>query len=259
MEITIRSAKIAIIEEDIDKFQKFLENGDGEQAEEDKEKLDMVELKKSRRLYELSKREAGEFSVQAVNRGIHYARVLNLHSNVKSSKLIKKLYAESKRIFGPEHSVTEKAKEKMEEITHLGCSVLSLLHGFLNFDVLAYDAKEDCYLLTVPDSDSINEEEGSGNDRYKDMRNKTIKTPRRRCILSQTVPVAVIGLPQGPLEHLNGKIGETKMFSFLQEETDDPNMLSGYTIQFEDDNIEDCDIPPGNVLMMAPLVQHQDG
>jgi len=160
MEITIRTAKIAIIEEDIDKFQKFLENG-SEQAEEDEEKLDLAELERSRRLYELSKRECGEFSVQATNRGIRYASALNLHSNVKASKLIKKLYADSKRIFGPEHSVTEKAKEKMEDITHLGCSILSLPHGFLNFDVLAYDAKEDCYLLKVPDSDSINEEEGS--------------------------------------------------------------------------------------------------
>jgi len=84
-------------------------------------------------------------------------------------------------------------------------------------------------------------------------------TPRRRCILSQTVPVIVGGLPQGPLEHLNGKIGETKMFFFSEEEeeeeTDDPNMLKGYTIQFEDDNIDDCDIPPGNVFMLAPQVK----
>ena len=254
MEITIRSAKIAIIEEDIDTFQKFLQKRDGEQAEEDKEKLDMVKLEKSRRLYELSKRECGEFSVQAVNKGIRYASVLNLHSNIKASKLIKKLYADSKRIFGPEHSVTEKAKEKMEDITHLSCSVLSLPHGMLEFDVLAYDAKEDCYLLKVPDSDSISEEEGSENDRYKDMRNKTIMSPRRRCILSQTVPVIVGGLPQGPLEHLNGKIGETKMF-FFAEEADDPNYLGGYTVQFEDDNIEDCDIPPGNVFMLAPQVK----
>ena len=234
----------------MDKLQKLLEN-----AEEDD---DIVRLEKSRRLYELSKRECGEFSVQAINRGINYAGVLNYtHSNVKGSRLIKKLYADSKRIFGPEHWVTEKAEEKLEEITHLSCSVLSLPHGMLEFDVLGYDAKEDCYLLRVPDSDSINEEEGSENDRYKDMRNKAIYSPRRRCILSQTVPVIVAGLPQGPLEHLNGKIGETKMFSFSEEETDDPNMLRCYTIQFEDDNIDDCEVPPGNVFMLAPQVKRE--
>lgn len=157
--------------------------------------------------------------------------------------------------------MTEEAEEKLEVITHLSCSVLSLPHGMLEFDVLAYDAKEDCYFLKVPDSDSINEEEGSENDRYKDMRNKTIYSPRRRCILSQRVPVIVGGLPQGPLEHLNGEIGETKMFTFstIEGETDDPNMLRCYTIQFEIDNIDDCEVPPGNVLMMAPQVQHQDG
>ena len=120
--------------------------------------------------------------------------------------------------------------------------------------VLAYDKKEDCYLLKVPDLDSIDEEKGSENDRYKDMRNKTMVSPRRLCILTQIVPVAVMGIPQGPLEHLNGKIGETKKVFFAEdeEETGDSNVVRCYTIQFEDDNIDDCEVPPGNVFMLAP-------
>jgi len=260
--ILIFLAKVAFIEEDIAQLQKFMENGGDDNQVEEKvkegEEEGRVLLEKYRRLYELSKRDGGEFSTSAITQGINYADLLHSHSVVKSSRLIKKLYSDSKRIFGPEHWVTEKAEEKLEVITHLSCSILEPIHGLMKFDVLAYDKKEDSYLLRVPDSDSINEEEGSENDRYKDMRNKTMVSPRRLCILTQIVPVAVMGLPQGPLEHLNGKIGETNkvFFSEEEEETVDSNIVRCYTIQFEDDNLDDCEVPPGNVLMLAPQANY---
>ena len=131
-------AKVAFIEENIGQLQKFMENdGDDNQVEEkDKEGEEerRVLLEKNRRLYELSKRDGGEFSTSAIIQGINYADLLHSHSIVKSSRLIQKLYSDAKRIFGPEHSVTKKAEAKMETITHLGCSILEPIHGLMKFD-----------------------------------------------------------------------------------------------------------------------------
>ena len=68
-------------------------DGDDNQVEEkDKEGEEerRVLLEKNRRLYELSKRDGGEFSTSAIIQGINYADLLHSHSIVKSSRLIPK-------------------------------------------------------------------------------------------------------------------------------------------------------------------------
>jgi len=241
------------VERDIDRLQKLLEGGDEKQS--NKDDVDMMELEKSRRLYELTKRDSGELSSQAISKGVEYADLLGTHSVVKASKLITKLLVVSRQTFGMDHWVTKKAKKKHEKITTKCVSILHEDHGMMKFKLLAYNKQEDCYLLSIPDE--VDDEEGSENDRYKDMRGKTVYAPRRRVVLSEVVPVVILGLPPGPLDHLNGKIGETKMFSLSEDATDDPYCLAGYTIQFEDDNIEDCEVPPGCVLILCNQVERR--
>lgn len=242
-------AKIASVQDDIERLNQELG------AEEDKvkgqeEEVDKVELEKRRRLYELTMRDSGEFSAVAINKGVKYADLLYESSVVKSQRLATKLFENSKQIFGPDHWVTDKAKETYEMTMHRGVSVLHPDYGMLKFDFLGWDRKEDCYVLKP--HRSADDEEQSEDDRYKEMRGKTIYTPRRLCILSEIVPVLVVGLPLGPLQHLNGKIGETKLF-FFSEDSTEPNFVGGYTIQFEDEDLEDCDVPPGNVLILGKL------
>ena len=243
-------AKIAQVQYDIDRLHKILEEKEEEEDEGGcaccEDEVDEVELEKSRRLYELSMRDDGEFSSSALSSGIKYADLLYISSVVKSERLATKLFENSKRIFGPGHHVTEQAERTYERTRHRGVSVPHPDHGMLKFDVIGFNAKEDCYVLKLPDF--VDDDD----DRYAEMRVKAVIAPRLLCLLVESVPVVVFGLPPGPLEHLNGKIGETKSILF-SEDSNLPNFVTDYTIQFEDNSLEDNAVPPSCILMMLHL------
>lgn len=240
-------AKIAFVQDDIDRIEEELLAKE-EKVEGEEEEVQKVKLEKSRRLYELSMRDSGEFSETAISTGVKYAKLLYTTSVVKSERLATKLFENSKRIFGTDHWVTGRAEEVYEMTTHRGVLLPHPDHGMVEFDVLGWDMKEDCYILTPPAS--AEDEENPAHDLYKKFIGKPLVMPRRSCILSKVVPVIVFGLPPGPLYHLNNKIGENITCSFSKDSTE-PSFISSYLVQFEDEDLEDCEVPPGCVLILT--------
>jgi len=214
-----------------------------EKVEGEEKEVQKVKLEKCRRLYELSMRDTGEYSEAAISKGVNYAKLLYLFSTVKSERLATKLFENSKRIFGADHWVTENAEMVHEMTTHRSLSVFDRNYGMVKFDVLGWDMQEDCYILHPPEYD----EDDPAQDLYKEMKGKSVYTPRCHCILSGVVPVIVFGLPP-PLHHLNNKVGETKAF-----EMSETGLVNSYLIQFEDEDLEDCGVPPECVLILYEL------
>lgn len=237
------------MQDDIDRMKEEM-GANKEKGEEEEEELQKVKLAKSRRLYELSMRDSGEFSATSFCKGVNYAELLYKSSVVKSVRLATKLFEDSKRIFGTDHWVTDRAEGVYEMTT---CCCVSVGHpdrGLVEFEVVGWDKDEDCYALIPPES--ADDEEHPSHDLYKELIGKAVYTPRRHCILSRVVPVIVFGLPPGPLYHYNNKIGETTTFG-MSEDSTDPNFISCYMIQFEDEDLEDCEVPPGCVLVLPKL------
>ncbi len=219
--------------------------------EEEDEEVQKVKLEKSRRLYELTMRDAGEFSSEAICTGAKYAALLHKSSAVKSARLATKLFENSKSIFGIDHYVTGEAEEVYEMTTHCSLSIFHLEYGMVPFDILGWDMRIDCYLLKPPPG-YVDDEEHPAYDLYKTLPSEFI-APRRRCIFSQVVPVIVFGLPEGPLYHLNNKVGETKTFSLSENPTGPEDLIGDYLIQFEDDDLEDCEVPPEYVIALTKV------
>ena len=135
----------------------------------------------------------------------------------------------------------------------------SLLHstlGFVKFDVLSWDIQRDCYVLKPP-PEFADDEEHPAHDLYKEIGDKApgvFFMPRRVCILATRVPIIVFGLPEGPLHHLNNKVGETKSFSISEDPSErSRSLVSSYEIQFEDDDLDDCEVPSECVAALTKL------
>mmetsp|Transcript_2457 Transcript_2457/g.4450 ORF Transcript_2457/g.4450 Transcript_2457/m.4450 type:complete len:423 (-) Transcript_2457:282-1550(-) len=243
-------AKIAFVQDDNDRMKEEMGANKEKGEEEEEEELQKVKLAKSRRLYELAMRDSGEFSATAFFKGVNYAELLYKSSVVKSVRLATKLFEDSKRIFGTDHWVTYRAEGVYDMTTRCCVSVRHPDRGVVEFDVVGWDKDEDCYALIPPES--ADDEEHPSHDLYKELTGKAVYTPRRHCILTQVVPVIVFGLPPGPLYHYNNKIGETKTFR-MSEDSTESNFISCYMIQFEDEDLEDCEVPPGCVLVLPKL------
>lgn len=217
------------------------------------EEVDNVKLEKSRRLYELMIRDRGESSATTIAKGVKYADLLYKFSVVKSARLATKLFENSKRIFGIDHQITEEAEEVYKMTTYCCASLLHSTLGMVKFDVLGWVMEKDYYLLKPP-IEFADDEEHPAHDMYKEIMEKggAFYMHRCSCILSTRVPVIVVGLPEGPLHHLNNKVGETRLFT-ISEDPSDPNVLCSYTIQFEDDDLEDCEVHPEYVVALTKL------
>ncbi len=243
-------AKIAEVQDSIDMIEE--EMGPKVEGEE----VDKVKLEKSRRLYELTMRDRGETSAATIEKGVKYAALLYKFSAVKAARLASKLFENGKRIFGIDHHVTEEAEEVYQMATQCCASLLHPTLGMIKFNVLSWDMQKDCYVLKPP-PEFADDEEHPAHDLYKEITDKApgvFFMPRRVCILSEIVAVVVFGLPEGPLHHLNNKVGETKVFSISEDPSErSRSLVSSYEIQFEDDDLEDCEVPAECVVALTKL------
>ena len=220
------------------------EEGDGEDTNDPEVyRLNLENAKKMERLYELTKRDIGENSLGAIHKGWGYAQSLYKVSAVKAERLITKLFETSTRIFGPEHSLSVRARGAYEDITRTRSVMVFRKSGRTIFDVVEYDRQNDSYVLTPPESYPDGMEE-----QYERLQGQQFSEPRYKCFLNSCVPVVVFGLPEGTLHHLNCKIGEVVGARCANEP---PYLLKDYLIQFEDDELENTHIPMANVVMLV--------
>ena len=158
-------------------FQSFFDSEDGS----------CLEVARCR--YEQAIESVGLTSEVTIQYGLEYAKQL-LHANhgIEAEQLVVKLSADSRRVHGPEHSVSVLAYDFLEEyIRHVVSNKL--------FQALRYEHDGEICVITGPVTNPRQVKE----ERIRHLANNHI-VPRVCC------PVICHGLSEG--SHLNGKLGE---------------------------------------------------